>query len=142
MIGAVKDTCVADRFWSKVDNTDGCWIWTAAKDKDGYGLFFPSKGRTARAHRFAYEHLIGSIPDGLCLDHLCRERACVNPMHLEPVTVAENIRRGETGRWQVTSHCPEGHPYSGSNLYINPSSGGRVCRICRREGLRRWRKSA
>lgn len=86
------------RFMAKVDlaGHGGCWLWTAAVDPTtGYGKFHigPDQ-RTCGAHRFAYELLVGPIPDGLVLDHLCRVRHCVNPQHLEPVTVGENLRRG------------------------------------------------
>ena len=79
------------RFWRHVDDTGTCWVWTASIRPDGYGEF--RAGRLVKAHRFAYEHLIGPVPDGLHLDHLCRNRACVNPEHLDPVPNAVNIRR-------------------------------------------------
>ena len=87
---------VEERFWSKVNKTDTCWIWTAAKNQDGHGRF--RHGRLVLAHRFAYELLVGPIPKGLDLDHLCQNPACVNPAHLEPVTRKENTRRYWSGR--------------------------------------------
>lgn len=89
---------VAERFWEKVDKTGSCWIWTAQlnRHRGGYGMFWDEK--PVWAHRWAYEALVGPIPDGLVLDHLCRTPACVNPTHLEPVTIEENVRRGELGR--------------------------------------------
>jgi len=82
-----------ERFWPKVDRGGACWLWTGALYVNGYGAFRGPDGRTIRAHRFAYERVVGPIPEGLDLDHLCRVRACVNPAHLEPVTRAENLRR-------------------------------------------------
>jgi hypothetical protein len=75
----------------------GCWLWIGALDKEGYGVF-GINGKQKRAHRVSYEAHIGKIPDGLCLDHKCRVRCCVNPSHLEAVTNKENIRRGDTGK--------------------------------------------
>lgn len=87
-----------ERFWEKVDTSAGplgCWPWTASGSRDGYGQF-SADGRGVRAHRFAYELLVGPIPEGLQLDHLCRNPGCVNPAHLEPVTGWENTMRGNT----------------------------------------------
>jgi len=86
-------TPAADRFWAKVDKSDTCWTWTGSRNGRGYGLFMVAPGSCVRAHRFAYELLVGPIPDGLQLDHLCGVKACVNPSHLEPVTNEENSRR-------------------------------------------------
>jgi len=91
-----------ERFWSKVDKTGDCWIWNGGVGAGGYGAFGSYDEAddpiTVRAHRYAYEALVGPIPAGLVLDHLCRVRRCVNPAHLEPVTNAENIRRGFDAR--------------------------------------------
>lgn len=85
------------RFWSKVSKTDTCWLWTGTLDVKGYGQFWD--GRViARAPRFAYTFLVGPIPEGLTIDHLCRVVACVNPVHLEPVTSEENSRRMHVAR--------------------------------------------
>ena len=88
----------AQRFFAKVEMSDrGCWLWDAAIDRTtGYGRFHAQVGHMAYAHRFAYELLVGPIPDGYDIDHLCRVRECVNPRHLEPVTRRENLMRGET----------------------------------------------
>lgn len=133
-----------DRFWSKVEPTGFCWNWAAHKSRDGYGRF-SLDGRPVEAHRVAYELLIGPIPDGLVIDHLCRNRRCVNPDHLEPVTNAENIRRGAVAhaaraKQMAKTHCPKGHPYSGGNLRIHPN-GGRACRACARAAEARYRAS-
>lgn len=123
------------RFDEKVelDPKTGCWEWQACRCSGGYGNF-RHKGRVVVAHRLAYETLVGPIPEGLDIDHLCRNRKCVNPHHLEPVTRRENILRGEGqgAKHARKTHCQHGHPLSGENLYINPASGQRVCRECLR----------
>lgn len=119
------------RLWSKLDKDcpGGCWVWTAGKSKLGYGRI-RWEGRAAFAHRVVYEIVVGPIPEGLELDHLCRNPSCVNPQHLEPVTHAENVRRGESisSIHRAKTHCPRGHPYSGPNLIID--GGSRKCRTC------------
>lgn len=126
-----------------IGHEHGCWEWLGAKQGGGYGTlaFGPRSAPVAwLAHRYTYEHFIGGVPKGLQLDHLCRNRGCVNPWHLEPVTGLENVNRGlkAKGTHRVT-RCPRGHPYSGDNLYINPV-GAFECRICKRESVRRARE--
>lgn len=84
-----------ERFWQKVDGgeVDKCWLWTAARDKNGYGWFSHEQGRQMRAHTWIYERLRAEIPVGLQIDHLCYQPSCVNPWHMEPVTTQENLRR-------------------------------------------------
>ncbi len=123
---------------------DGCWEFTGGKTQNGYGRFWDGQ-RSVLAHRFSYEHHVGPIPDGLQCDHLCRNRACVNPGHLEPVTNQENARRGVSGdqareRQLAKTHCHKGHPYSGDNLYVPPDGSRRECRQCKLESQRAIRR--
>ncbi len=124
------------RFWRKVAKSDGCWTWQAAKVGSGYGRVHWG-GWVQQAHRVAYELLVGPIPDGLHLDHLCRNPGCVNPAHLEPVTPGENVLRG-VGVSAVhanATHCHKGHLFDEANTYIDPN-GWRRCRACHREQVR------
>lgn len=121
------------RFDRKIDKSGGCWTWTASLKPDGYG-WFRLDGKVRLAHRVAYEAFIGPIPSGLELDHLCRNRRCVRPDHLEAVTHRENLLRGETiTAAQVSrTHCPRGHGYDPENTYIG-KNGSRSCRTCHRD---------
>lgn len=133
----------AERFWSKVDKngptqphmSTPCWVWTGGKDTYGYGCFKVGGGLQVGAHVFAYEAQLGAVAPGLELDHLCRHRSCVNPVHLEPVAGKVNNLRGESpaARNARKTHCPKGHPYTGERNV----NGDRVCKLCRRESDRR-----
>ena len=129
------------RFLSKIEFRSGsaCWWWKARQVGSGYGGFYAG-GRNIRAHRWAYERWRGTIPAGLQLDHLCRNRLCVRPAHLEIVTNRVNVLRGigPTAQNARKTHCPQGHQYSGSNLYVSPE-GWRCCRACHSaRSLRRY----
>lgn len=128
-----------DRLWQFVEDVGDCWEWRGWINGMGYGGFYAAKrcgaSTTTLPHRLAYELVVGVIPDGLVLDHLCRNPPCVNPAHLEPVTNAENIRRGIQA---TKTHCERGHPLSGDNLYVNPSTRKRTCRTCQRAAWHRW----
>lgn len=118
------------RFRSKVEVAiDGCWLWGGSRDRKGYGRWW-FRGKQVKAARFAYEHFVGPIPDGLTIDHLCRVTSCVNPGHLEPVPIAENMRRGfsPSSLNRVKTSCPQGHEYTEENTYR--SGGKRWCRTC------------
>jgi hypothetical protein len=129
------------RFWKKIspDPETECWLWTAYTDPRGYGRFGVyvrgSGPKSHWAHRYAYECLVGPIPDGLVIDHLCRVKHCVNPAHLEPVTQRENIMRGKAperakGMAAARTHCKHGHEYTAENTGLYHSRGYR-CRYCK-----------
>lgn len=113
---------LGDRFWSKVNKTETCWLWTGGTSGTGYGKY-AIRRVSFRAHRLSWEEENGPVPEGLQLDHLCRVRLCVRPSHLEPVTGKVNVQRA------VGDTCPEGHPYV---IYM----GRRQCPTCRLERKR------
>ena len=146
-----------------VRGPDECWEWLAGKDQNGYGQFFPESKWCVKAHRFAYilavapffaepevfvrmwglrplgdgsdaDRILVALRENVTIDHLCRNRGCCNPWHLEPVTRAENVKRGGN---TVKTHCPQGHLYDYS--WTDGVKSQRSCTICRREANRRWR---
>jgi hypothetical protein len=130
----------------EITNVDGvtvkgpCWIWHGYRDKDsGYGRVTVNK-KLWHLHRFTYELFVGPIPPGLHIDHLCRQRACCAPHHLEPVTCATNVKRGMRAS---QTHCKNGHPLSGDNMYLGPGSKPaykhRTCRTCRAVYMAEWK---
>lgn len=126
---------VDDRFFSKVRMTDGCWVWTAGRSTNqfGHGVFSVGRGVSKGAHRFMYEQVVGPIPEGCVLDHLCRNTSCVRPDHLEPVPQRVNLHRGTSpvAINAAKTECKRGHPLSGDNLIVT-KTGCRQCRECRR----------
>lgn len=142
-----KVETIADRFWPKVNKAGPvpanrpdlgeCWEWTGAQQSNGYGYFYAVRTRAHSdrrlAHRMAWELSGGNLTAGLVLDHLCRNRLCVNPAHLELTTDQINIRRGESpaARRARQTHCKRGHELSAENVYVDPL-GRRICKPCRR----------
>lgn len=137
------DKSFQSRFWSKVQQSNDCWVWTAGKTVAGYGRF--SIGRRGNgsawdySHRLSYVMMIADIPEGMVLDHLCRNPACVNPYHLDLVTHQVNILRGEglAALNAVKTHCIRGHEFTEENTYVRPGGRKRMCRTCSRESPRR-----
>jgi HNH endonuclease len=130
------DASILDALADRVLVGDGCWEWTGGGTKNGYGTLKLS-GATKLAHRTTYELFVGPVPVGLELDHLCRNRRCVRPDHLEPVTRTENILRGEgpqvaRDRHAAKTHCPQGHEYTSENTRTYPGGVDRkyLCRSC------------
>lgn len=124
------------RFWNKVRKTKSCWVWKAYKDEKGYGIFHLEGAK--KAHRIAYEFIKGPIRRGFEIDHLCENKSCVNPDHLEQVTTRVNTHRAKNTiahKNASKTHCPKGHAYISENLIIsnNGYNGARRCRTCKNE---------
>ncbi|HGM5043037.1 TPA: HNH endonuclease signature motif containing protein [Stenotrophomonas maltophilia] len=119
---------------------NGCWEWTGFIDRKGYGVLGIGHRKVCKVHRYAYQRFVGPVPDGMQLDHLCRNRCCANPEHLEPVTPQVNVVRGNQARG-LAAACQRGHEFSKGNTYINPR-GNRECRQCRRSAALRHKEKA
>ncbi len=127
-----------DRFWQKVEIVpSGCWEWKGSKINTNYGMFWFENKRIL-AHRYTFQQVYGQIPEGLEIDHLCRNRACVNPLHLEAVNHQVNCLRGIRTKGNIAKICcHKGHPFDEENTYITPD-GRRQCRICRLERQQKY----
>ena len=123
---------------------EDCWPWEHGKS-DGYGMVWdPKQKQNVLVHRLMYEANQCKIPEGKQIDHLCRNRACINPSHMEPVTIGENVLRGEgpTARNAQATHCLSGHAFDDANTYIRKDGTGRACRICVKLAVRESRRRA
>ncbi len=145
LCGIEIDAAMRERFVAKIDPTGnrGCWEWTASLSPKGYGKFRAGK-KTMQAHRVSFALAGNTVPEGLQIDHVCRNRKCVNPEHLEAVTGKVNTMRGDTipARHAARTHCLHGHELTESNLV--PSCPYRKCLTCNREAAKayaRWRRA-
>jgi hypothetical protein len=129
-----------DKFWTKVKKTDTCWLYEGATNR-GYGWVY-SRGKGVGAHRVAYTLAHGRIPAGLDIDHLCFERRCVNPRHLEAVTRGENTRRSNAYHAAHRTHCRNGHLRSEANSRRRRDGRGTVCRVCQRLYMRAYSRAS
>lgn len=136
----VQDKILWSRIVERIDITVDCWYWTGKPANTGYGQI-NRNGVVRNPHRIIYKVLVGDIPDGLQLDHLCRNRICVNPSHLEPVTQKENLLRSPLTIPSINklkTHCPTGHPYDETNTQVC-RDGSRKCRACSYKRKKAWR---
>lgn len=120
---------LSERFWAQVDKTADCWMWTGYRNNNGYGAY-----NRRSVHRLVYEHLVGPLIPDMEIDHLCNIRACVNPNHLEQVTISEN----ESRKFDRKKFCNHGHPLTPDNIKYRKH--GRCCRRCFNDQRNAWRK--
>lgn len=131
-----------ERVWKFIKiprDPNACWNWQGDLIHNGYGRIYFNKNKIL-AHRFVYEYLIDEIPKGLELDHLCRNKRCVNPYHLEPVTHKENCERGNVNQHKEKKYCKNGHPFNPENTRFDKNRNERVCKICHKERQREHKK--
>ena len=146
LAGVLPDDWLRSRFSKYVSGAptaNGCLLWLGTLNGKGYGLFSIHRFGTVRASRIAWLLVHGPIPPGLVIDHLCRNRRCVNPGHLRVVSNRENVLcgNGSAAVRHRQTECLRGHELSGANVYVGPD-GTRECRICKRQRLRAWRSRA
>lgn len=137
---------LAERFWAKVQKTDGCWLWTGSRDEKGYGRI-GIDGVNRRAHQVAYELTYGARPAGAMICHHCDVTNCVRPDHLYAGSGVTNARDREVRGRRIPAntrktHCPQGHPYNERNTYRDPNNGRRRCRVCHAAQMRDRRRVA
>ena len=125
---------IEGRFNAKYVISDECWLWKASKLKSGYGLFTDENGKTVTAHRWSFQHFHGAIPQGLVIDHICRNPSCVNPKHLQAITQSNNIQRSLLVKARsARTHCKNGHEFTAINTkYVKGQRGRRCARISKR----------
>ena len=144
----LRDKSLCGEFMQKridfLSSDKGCWLWTGGKTHDGYPTWGTTNNKTVYAHRFIYEQEVGPILEGFTLDHTCRVRNCVNPAHMDPCTLQENIARGDYGWRARQTHCKNGHEFTPENTYFDPNGGRnkkgrRICRECGRVATKAYK---
>lgn len=131
-LSVAKAEAADKRWWANAEQTDGCWLWQGSVNADGYGTIWNGE-RNRLAHRYGYEMLVGPIPAGMELEHVCTTRLCVKPTHLSVATHATNM-----GHLAPRNLCKNGHPLVPGNVYRYPSSGARLCVTCHPERRPNW----
>jgi len=132
MLGGMRYKDPAAKLAAKTDRTGDCWVWTGFIMPNGYGQA-SAEGKHVYAHRYSYEHYVGPISEGLVIDHLCRNRACVRPDHLEVVSTQVNNARG-AGAWALTGMCNKGlHDVTDPTTWAGNGAGKYTCKACRKE---------